>query len=453
MPLYSSISFPKIVLWIINFSIVLIGIRSIQAQNSIEITGQAEFSQFLSNQELPFWFYSNSGSFKNAETNTALHISTKIKYDISKNHNLELGAGLFYRDGVNDEIQRNDLYVSYVSPVITATLGSKEVLDEFQGLGVVRNSFLVSGNARALPGIKISLTKPIEIVPSKLYADAAIAHYNLNDDRFVTNTRIHNKTLDVSWNFKPKNTITLGMEHFAQWAGNSPESGVQAAKFSDFVDVFLARRASSQSSTSDQVNALGNSLGYYSLEYTYTDVAGVFRFYHEHPFEDGSGTGLKNFPDGIWGFYYSLKEEQYSSILKGFLLEYVSTVSQSGRTGRSGRDNYFNNGIYRSGWTYEGNTIGLPFIEVPDNNRIEAFHLGVNIGFDKYSSLLKGTYVKSLGTFVNAINPIRKQVYLLSQHRYALSNSSALRLDLGYDFNNTIKDNFGGGISYIYTLK
>lgn len=453
MPFSSTFSFSNIALRIIFISVVFTGLYTLKAQDSIELTGQAEFSQFLSEQALPFWFYSNSGGFKNAETNTAIHLNAKIDYDISNGHSIQFGAGLFYRDGSNEEIQRNDLYLNYVNPIVTATLGSKEVLDEFQGLGVVRNNFLVSGNSRALPGIKISLTRPLEIVQSKLYVDAAMAHYSLNDDRFVDGARVHNKNLDVIWNFRPGNTLTLGMEHFAQWGGNSPESGPQAATFSDFIDVFLARRASTEATNSDQVNALGNSLGYYSLEYKYTGVSGVYKFYHEHPFEDGSGTGLKNFPDGIWGFYYSLRKDEYSSILKGFLLEYVSTVSQSGRTGRSGRDNYFNNGIYRSGWTYEGNTIGLPFIDVPDNNRIEAFNLGITIESGKYAALFKGTYVKSLGTYASSINPSRKQVYLFSKHTYELSNSSSVRLDLGYDFNNSFKDNFGGGISYIYTLK
>lgn len=65
-------------------------------------------------------------------------------------------------------------------------------------------------------------------------------------------------------------------------------------------------------------------------------------------------------------------------MLKGFLLEYVTIVSQIGRFGRSSRDKYLNIRIYPDGWTFEGNTIGgLPFISVPSNTRIEAFHFGL----------------------------------------------------------------------------
>lgn len=423
------------------------------AQDSIEITGKAEISQFVSHQQLPFWVYTNSGSFKNPETNTAAHLRAQIDYDISKKHKLQLGAGFFYRDGGSTNVQRNDLYLRYINPIITATIGSKEVGDHFQGLGTVRKSFLLSGNARALPGLKIGLTKPVVIIKSKLHLDGSIAHYSLNDGRFVTGTRVHFKNLDVIWELRNNDKIILGATHFAQWAGNSPERGAQPNGFTDFLDVFIASRSSTEGTNSDQLNALGNSLGYYKLEYEHSGVAGTYLFYHEHPFEDGSGTGLKNFPDGIWGFYYALKENNYSSVLKGVLLEYVSTVSQSGRSGRSGRDNYFNNGIYKSGWTYEGNTIGLPFIEVPNVNRVQAFHMGINMGFGKYDSLFKVSYVRSLGTYTSPIIPNRKQVYFLSQHTYSFTNASAIRLDLGYDINNTFNDNFGAGISYIYTLR
>ncbi len=422
------------------------------AQEKIEISGNLELSSFLFQRELPFWLSANSGGFRTSETNVAAAFNTKIDYEFNANHRLQLGVGFFYRDGTSiNNFQRNNIYLKYSNRAIIATLGSEETLDRYQGLGVVRNNFSLSGNARSLPGFKISLAKPLKIF-SDFYVDAAIAHYNLNDDRFVQDTRVHNKRMDILWKYNAANSLTLGIEHFAQWGGVSPANGEQPNDFNDFIDIFLARRGSEDSRNGDQINALGNSLGYYKLEYLHSNQAANYLIYHHHPFEDGSGTALKNFPDGIWGVYYSLKETNYTSVLEGFLVEYVSTISQSGSSGRSGRDNYFRNGTYRSGWTYEGNVLGLPFISVPDNTRIEAFHLGIKMNFSRLESNFKGSYVRSLGTYNDPFIPTIKQYYLLSQHTYFINESSSIRLDIGYDINNATKDNAAVGVSYLYRL-
>lgn len=422
------------------------------SQDSLKLNGEVEISSYAFNKNLPFWLHTNSGGSINSKTNIAGRAQLYTTYSISKKHQLLLGLGGFYRDEAITSFQRNDLFLSYKNRMINVTLGSREVLDKFQGIGVVRDNFTLSGNARALPGLKIEFTKPLKVL-SNIYVNGAIAHYNLNDNRFISDTRVHNKKLEVIWNYKPNSSWLLGLEHFAQWGGISPELGKQPSSFNDFISVFFARKASDNASTSDQNNALGNSLGHYKLEYKYTDDSSEYLLYHHHPFEDGSGTALRNFPDGIWGFYYSLKADgNYTSILKGFLVEYVSTVSQSGRFGRSGRDNYFRNGIYRSGWTYENNIIGLPFISVPDNTRVEAFHLGIILASGKWESRLKSSYVRSLGTFINPFSPIVKQLFLATKHTYTINESSLLRLDLGYDVITTTQDNFGAGVSYIYKL-
>ena len=424
------------------------------AQDSIEIKGDIELATFVFNENLPFWFHTNTGTFLNDQTNLAARINATADYAISQSHTLQLGIGGFYRDGrVTQEFQRNNLYLRYQNNLIKATIGSKEVEDKFQGLGVVRDNFSLSGNARALPGLQIELTKPIHLIKSKLLVDGSIAHYNLNDDRFVTGTRIHNKRLDLIWQFKSKSKLTLGVEHFAQWGGVSPTTGEQPTSFSDFVDVFFARRGGEEATNNDQLNSLGNSLGYYKFQYDWSSVSGNYSLYHHHPFEDGSGTRLRNFPDGIWGFYYSLDEKkEYSSMLKGFLLEYVSTVSQSGRFGRSGRDNYFNNRIYRDGWTFEGNTIGLPFISVPSNTRIEAFHFGILTRVKKIETRAKLSFVTSKGTFFNEIDPATQQLYTFLENTYSFNGRSKLKLTLGVDFNINFENNLGAGLSYLFKL-
>lgn len=433
---------------IIFFFLIITSTHLANAQEKLELSGNSEISSFLFSNKLPFWLHANSGSFRNNETNLAATFNVFAEYDIAASHKLQLGVGFFYRDGVTvQDFQRNNLYIKYKNAIITATLGSEEVQDKFQGLGVVRDNFSLSGNTRALPGLNIELTEPIKIT-NKLSVDASIAHYSLNDERVVKDAYVHNKSLEILWNFNANNKLTLGIEHFVQWGGTSSINGDQPDDFNAFIDVFFASAGNEEATNNDQLNALGNSLGYYNFQYDIASTSGNYRLYHHHPFEDGSGTRLRNFPDGIWGFYYSLNESNYDSILRGFLLEYVSTVSQSGSTGRSGRDSYFNNRIYQSGWTYEGNVLGLPFITVPNNTRIEAFHLGINLEIEKWSLLFKGSFVRSLGTFFVPITPINNNLIFYAENSYRLDEVSSVQLITGLDINSGNSNNLGIGISY-----
>src|SRR5690606_19711908 len=105
------------------------------------------------------------------------------------------------------------------------------------------------------------------------------------------------------------------------------------------------------------------------------------------------------------------------------LYEYIDTSDQSGKHGISGRDNYFTNGIYRSGWTYEKNVIGLPFIlfdknrEVTDtttavlSNRSRAHHVGISGTIKGLQWKVKSTYAHYLGTYSRPISPEWKYWY------------------------------------------
>ena len=62
-----------------------------------------------------------------------------------------------------------------------------------------------------------------------------------------------------------------------------------------------------------------------------------------------------------------------------------------------GPDNYFNNGIYQSGWTYHGNTIGSPYFTPKpiDDNGITS---GVIVGDNRFAAINIGAngFLKSL---------------------------------------------------------
>ena len=123
-----------------------------------------------------------------------------------------------------------------------------------------------------------------------------------------------------------------------------------------------------------------------------------------------------------------------------------------------GNDNYFNNGEYRSGWTYYGRTIGLPLITpvAPDadgivlgvnNNRLTAHHFGIG---GKIARVLPykfmATYSRNFGTYGRPFAKRLDQVSLaLETTLPRLGKKVPLSLSLGLygDFGELYPDNFG----------
>ena len=161
----------------------------------------------------------------------------------------------------------------------------------------------------------------------------------------------------------------------------------------------------SDATTSDQINVLGDHLGRELIRLDWQGEGFKMSFAHDIPFADGSGMGLQNFPDGVNTLHFSF--DRRDRWVTDLLYEFVYTKCQSGdRHDRpatpeeleqhpdrpvivmGGRDSYFNNGEYRSAWTYFGRTIGIPlFTPMPvnadgmtygvANNRLVAHHVGI----------------------------------------------------------------------------
>ncbi|RMA58964.1 capsule assembly Wzi family protein [Ulvibacter antarcticus] len=405
----------------------------------VSVTGSLSATGIFSSEEnIPFWFYTNTNTSKGAFTNFSGVGEVKGVYPIS-NATLEAGTALFYRDGVNDEFQRRDLYLKFENNWLKVTAGSKKQDENLNGLSSTNQNFLLSSNARPLPGIIIEANNPLKVFKS-FGIDWGIAHYLLNDDRFVDNAKVHYKRFGIHWKINENNRIYGRIQHYALWGGNS-ELGEQAESFGDFLDIFVAKQ------TGDRVNALGNHLGSYLLEYSTKSNIGEFKIYHDHPFEDGSGTRLANFPDGVWGVFFEPADDSW---ITSVLYEYIDTTDQSYYRGGSGYDSYFNHRFYRSGWTYESNTIGLPFIVPPGNNRIRAHQFGITSKIKKVELLFKATFLNNFGHYAFPIDPSQKAFYSFGKASYSIEKYGKFSVFFGYDYKDTFKDIVAGGFSYQY---
>lgn len=425
-----------------------------------EIGGSIETKAILSTEnETPFWFHTNTNYAVGELTNLSATAELKASLTYSK-FKLNAGAAVYGRDGVAHNVQRRDLYLQFENSWLLATVGSKKQKEVLDGLSATNQNFLWSGNARPLPGILIEANNPFRI-SNTFGIDWGIGHYVMNDERYVDNTQLHYKRLGVITTFNENNQLTLGVQHYAQWGGTSPEWGKLKSGFKDFVNVFFAHTTEEYGIEGETLNKLGNHLGTLLLKYELKNTLGSFSIYHDHYIEDGSGTRWANFPDGLWGIYFKPKNQK---IISSVLYEYMDTVDQSGISVGSGKDNYFSNSIYRSGWTYEDNIIGLPFIlfdknveidgdNIPIiNNRSKVHHIAVMGAFSKFQWKLKSTYTKYLGTYRKPFLPEWKYWYNYGSLSYKSEKLGTFTVLGGADFSNVADTLIGGGIAYSYSF-
>lgn len=437
----------------IVFCSVFSSAQQIEWQGKVEVIGT-----FSSEDQNPFWLFTNTNTQVGAASNFSGLGEVEGTYQVSENTSIKAGLSIFYRDEVNDEFQRKNAFVEFQNKWLRTTVGAKSGRIQQQGLSATNKNFLFSENARPLSGLLFEANTPIKI--SETFAiDWGIGHYYLNDDLFVKDVMLHYKRVGLQVHFNETNTLTAQIQHYAQWGGTSPEFGELNNDFKAFVDVFFAKRASEISVEGELLNAVGNHLGSYLLDYSFTTSLGDFSMYHEHPFEDGSGTRLANFPDGVWGVYFQPPEPK---LFSGVLYEFISTENQS--KGGVGADNYFSNTIYRSGWTYERNAIGLPFILIDPNvvvtvnnspiisNRVQAHHFGFTGTVKGISWQVKSSLVKNLGTYNNPFPEAIQTWYNYLSLQYPTQKYGTFKLFGGLDSGKVIDTVAGVGVGYSYAF-
>lgn len=410
---------------------------------------------FYGDSELPYWFYTNQNGRLDAETNFLGLGEQELNFKLGEKSKIELKGGLLYSDGVNDDFIIDQLYARFTNSWLKVSVGVFHEEEALDGLSSTNQNIIWSANARSVPGILIEANEPISIFKG-VSLDWGFGHYELNDERDVDGANIHYKRLGAKFQFNENNAFTFELQHYAQWAGTSPVFGELPSGFSDYVDIIFASRSGDENAPDgEQINALGNHLGSYNLTYEGKIGAHSFQLYHQHLFEDGSGTAWKNFPDGLYGAYINLE----NSILKSVLYEYVHTIYQNGTGTRTGNDNYFNNGIYRSGWRYQGNTLGVPFLipaqigVSPGTSRVRAHHIGLTATYKKFDFTLKTSYVQSLGTYPNPIVPKLESVYTFGSMTYSSSNYGKFTLLTGFDaISGGVDSRYGLGIQYKYAF-
>ncbi|WP_229374304.1 capsule assembly Wzi family protein [Fibrella rubiginis] len=340
-------------------------------------------------------------------------------------------------------------------------------------------SYIWSGNA--VPPLKIQLNT-VGWVPLTrwLYVNALYAHGWFEYNRFVKGSMLHQKALYLRLGSATgKFWFIGGMNHSVQWGGNNeslPSSFIRnsqlPASSEDYIDVVLGSSLgdrlidTTKYSPFDAGNRIGNHLGTVDLGMEFRGKAVSVFFYRQSIYEDGSLFYLINIADGLHGTRFTNNRPNRGGFrLNRAVLEYLNTYSQGGGEfinedpSKRGRDNYFNHGQYRDGWSSYGRTIGTPFIapatdlpsrypgnEFTNNNRVRVYHVGLSGQFSKRMGFTgKFSYSQNLGIYDAPFNQMAAQfsgmIGLYSQLNWL--GGTVLNTTVGYDKGDLYENNLG----------
>lgn len=402
---------------------------------------------------MPFWATANRfGIMPEADGGVAL-ISASSQYDPSQTFQWRWGASLaagvdtYYPMSENPassnepftRIMMDELYGSLRWKVFSLDLGMQHREQGFlagatsQGpaylgsLSTTGGNVVWSGNSRSFPGYSLNL-EPVAVpyTNGKVEFSASYGDYLTLDNRYVKGALVHTTRFGLTFHITDRLDFLGRLDHYAIWNGTHPVNGKRPSGLKNYIKVVTGSSGGSDATLSDQINVLGDQGGAELFGLRWKGDGFSMTFQHDIPYNDGSGMGFQNFPDGVNTLHFGLDDK--TGWVSDVLLEYATTMWQSGTRhdwidseGKKhisgGGDSYFNNGEYRSGWTFYGRPAGFPLfypsgtrggiwdpfggiVYGVENNRLKALHLGLaGTLFKTAPYKLMLTYSQNYGTY------------------------------------------------------
>ncbi len=416
------------------------------------------------------------------------------------NRLLSLGAGA--EALYNKQFSKRELNVSAGIRLIANSLGEPKILlpeafcklkygkfelfggrkNQFYGLAdstLSSGSFLFSGNAMALPTVRLAISDylPIGFLGNTVAFKGQFAHSWFENSRTdVKDFYLHQKSLYVKigkpdWKLK----MFAGFNHNVQWAGelkfadslNSfSNKGKLPSGFLDYLSAVTGKSFASSKDTAlsvtDAGNRIGNHLGTVDLALEINVKSSKILIYRQNIYEDGSLYFLNNLSDGLNGISVSFKNKQAKVHINKIVFEYLNTMSQGGspfekRTlDQKGNDSYFAHDQYSEGWVYYGKTIGTPFINKYEvntskgstmalNNRVEVFYTATEMAINKIAIVSKVSYASNLGNYLQKTNKWQLSTFLGA--KLQLQNNIEFGTAITFDKGDYLPENLGFSFS------
>lgn len=432
---------------VLNSLVALGTSQSDSTTSSVEILGLGS-----TGSRTPFWNQTNQWGIVPTENAVSIRGSRQHFWNLTTkngsktNWQAEAGGELVGNISKNSQLILPQAYaaISYKNWEFSAGRRKQWVglADSTLGTG----SYIWSGNAIPIPRIQISLKEysPVPYTRNWLAIKGFYADGWFDTNRPVTSQlKLHQKQLYGRIR-KPGSWLTIygGFNHQVQWGGRSPYltiDGQMPKGFKDYLYMITGTNPRGSLDTTlvsdfDNSNRVGNHLGTIDMALEIQGNNSTWFFYRQNIYEDGSLYFLTNIADGLNG----LRIRRKNAVGRVFSIseltfEGLYTKSQGGPSfilkddKKRGKDNYFNNSQVRDGWSYNGRTIGTPFIpptsetiwKYPNyadfftsNNRVWVLHTGMRGSFlNRYEWTTKLSYSSNIGVYDQ---PFPKTVYQFS---------------------------------------
>lgn len=397
------------------FSILLLpNFASAQLPFSVEATSVVSTSL-----ETPFWIQSNRHGVYSPDGN---QLMTKLSYhdktNIHDNITLLFGADLIGRPGTQSTLSFNQGYIKAQGYGFEFAAGrfhnTSPINDEILGMG----SLGVGTNATPIPQVRLGLIDwtPVPFTDEFVEIKGHIAHGWLGSRRYTDDVLVHEKAAHLRFGGDYALNVYGGLAHYVKWGGDHPEEGDIPTRLSDFFNVFFALGGDEFTPGQEQAFILGDHLGAWDIGFFLDLDQADITVYRQMPIETKDNVKLKSWRDALTGISVQLPEDSPLPFDR-FVYEYLFTKFQDGprrpnivdgldcsqnpgvcRDDYRGNENYYNHGLYRTGWAYQTRNISNPLFFVSDdnlgifNNRIIAHHLG-------FQSTLRGATFTGKATF------------------------------------------------------
>jgi hypothetical protein len=458
------------------------------AQNQPVYFNMQMLAAYNGPSRVPFWIQSNQfGSIP--PKGASLGLIGSIRKDYNRNQKLDWAFSAEGRLNVGDPAKflLIEGYGKIKLGIFELKAGRSRDIMGLCDTALSSGSFSVSGNAPGVPGIVLSIpdfyTLPLlgrMFAFKGSYGHGWMGNWYYGDEKIPdTQTYLHQKSLygrfgKANWRLK----LYGGFNHQVTWGNEKKILGdsYNLTPFQSFVYVNIGKGFIHDTI---QRTRVGNHLGSIDLGFTYA-FKNVDVFVYRQNFYDASALYfLANLMDGLNGLSFvnkSIKNRQIQ--WKRFLIELLYTKNQGGETWSRQTttpfEDYYNNAYYKSGWSYKGPTLGNPFITpsvyqrngLPSappyyfsNNRVIAFHTGLEFDFFKWYMLGKFSYSKNYGLYLtstsgkifngenvealNGIFPITRQISTYFEARRNLKNNFEIRFITAFDIGGLYDDAFG----------
>lgn len=417
---------------------------SLHAQVADSLTYRVEMIGAAASREyLPQWIMSNRYGILDDQQFDPL-FRAAVKLPLRQHGRFKIGAGLDiitdFNAGQSQLLTLQQGYLKLKYGILEFRGGAIEESYALKSPALSLGNMAISRNARPIPKIILSVPEYAPVPFTKGYAEfkGSFGHGWMEEERYISAPFLHEKSFYLRAGGKLPVNIYGGLLHFALWGGDPPGNRKLPQKFSDFLRVVEGTEASDASAGGEFVNTLGSHLGIFDFGADIRLEKYNITIYSQQPFEDRSG--LQQIPlahDQQVGLH--IENRKSRKVISQLLYEYQYTKYQSGPgmpdpAGNQsnygydyrGRDDYHNNYLYRSGWTFHGNIIGNPLfltrqratsyfsdisklnnrddVEIV-NNRIVAHHIGMKGFISKklqYKTLF--TYSKNFGSYAGLNN-------------------------------------------------